>query len=236
MREQAWEAVRQSIDNGLPAIAWSPYTDQHFADWGLLLGYDDATGTYTASHVATDEVYTVPFDGFGKVWFNVFVFTERTEFDPRLHEIKTLRRAVEFSRGTLYTPKQSKNCCAVDAIGFDAYQLWLRALASGDFDADAAGSHAWQLVQTRGLAAGYTQEISERFGGEAGRKLARASTNYGEERDLCKELLEICQGWKYGGAPPEEVKAATRLLTSALEKEKEAVGYLEEAILLLDQQ
>ena len=236
LRKQAWEAVRKSIDNALPAIAWSPYTDKDYADWGMLVGYDDEAKTYAVSHVATDEVYTVPFDGFGKVWFVVIVFTHRTEFDPRLNEIKTLRRAIEFSNGTLYTPEQSENCCAVDAIGFDAYELWLGALASGDFDADAAGDHAWQLEHTRGLAAEYALEVSERLGGEAGQSLMRASATYAEERELCSELLNICQGWRGKKPPLEEVEAAERLLAAALEKEREAVAHLEEALRTLERQ
>ena len=52
----------------------------------------------------------------------------------------------------------------------------------------------------RGLAAEYTQEVSERLGGKAGESLGRASATYAEESRLCGELLQICQGMERQGA------------------------------------
>ena len=51
-----------------------------------------------------------------------------------------------------------------------------------------------------------------------------------------QELQSVLHEWGDGGATPEEAKVATDLLASALEKEKEAVGYLEEALRSLEQQ
>ncbi|MBT6149201.1 MAG: hypothetical protein HOH74_27435, partial [Gemmatimonadetes bacterium] len=144
-QEEAWKAVTAGIDRGMPAIAWSPSADRDFAGWGLLVGYDADSKAYHVSHAQMDSIYTIPYYGFGRAWFNIIVFTEPTKTDPRAAEITTLRRAVEFSKGLRYSVEDSKNCCGVDAIGFDAYQLWIDVLESGEFDGSVAQSHAWQL-------------------------------------------------------------------------------------------
>ena len=46
LKAAAWEAVRGSIDRGIPAVAWNPMSFEQAEaglsarDWGLLVGYD----------------------------------------------------------------------------------------------------------------------------------------------------------------------------------------------------
>lgn len=235
-QEQAWEAVTASIDRGLPAIAWSPRERHHLSDWGLLVGYDGDTKSYHVNHVQTDSIYTIPYDGFGQVWFNVIVFTQPTKADPREEEITTLRRAVEFSRGLRYTVEESQNCCGVDAIGFDAYQLWIDALDSGDFNGSEARKHAWQLYHTRRLAAQYVREAADRFGGAVGARLDRAGDHYVQESERGRKLLSITAGWSQEPPPPSEVAEAQELLKTMLAWEQGAVWFLETALLGLGEE
>ena len=48
IKAAAWDAVRASIDRGIPAAAWAPmYLKEDSArDWGLLVGYDEADESY----------------------------------------------------------------------------------------------------------------------------------------------------------------------------------------------
>jgi beta-lactamase regulating signal transducer with metallopeptidase domain len=234
-QEQAWEAVMASIDRGIPAIAISPTADLDW-DYGLLVGYDAASKSYHVSHVQTDSIYTIPFDGFGRVWFNVFAFTERTTADPRAAEITTLRRAVEFSKGLRYTLEESKNCCEVAATGLDAYQLWLDVLDGGEFEGSAAKSHAWQLMHTRQLAAEYTREAAGRFEGAVSARLIRASEHYVQASELSQQLLEIVEDWGGESPPATEVEEARRLLDLVMQWERGAIMYLEVALLHLGEQ
>ena len=236
LREQAWEAVTASIDRGMPAIAWSPRPDHHFSDWGLLVGYDRGTKSYHVSHVQTDSVYSISYDDFGQAWFNVIVFTERTGADQRAAEIATLRHAVEFSKGLRYSVEDSKNCGEVDAIGFDAYQLWIDALASGNFDGSLARSHAWQLYHTRRLAAEYTREAARRLDGAPGARLVVASDHYVQVSELSRQLLDIVADWTADPPPESEVAEARELLRTAMEWERGAVMFLEVALLNLGEQ
>jgi beta-lactamase regulating signal transducer with metallopeptidase domain len=234
-REEAWEAVTASIDRGMPAIAWSPLQDHHFSDWGLLVGYDADTESYHVSHVQTDSVYTIPFDGFGQAWFHVIVFTERTEADPRIADVATLRHAVEFSKGLRYSAEESRSC-GVDAIGFDAYRLWIDALASGEFDPAVAREHAWQLMHTRQLAAEYTSQAANRFEGAVRARLQRASDHYVQQSEVCRQLLDIVTPWATQAWTPSEAEEARKLVELALSWERGAVMFLEVALLNLGEE
>lgn len=43
-------------------------------------------------------------------------------------------------------------------------------------------------------------------------------------------MFEVCQAWRDREPPRDEVEAEAGLLVAALEKEREAVGYLEETL------
>lgn len=234
--EKAWVAVTASIDQGMPAIAWSPSTTNDYAGWGLLVGYDAETKSYHVNHVRTDSLYTIPFDGFGGGWLSVIAFKERTGADLRAAEIETLRRAVEFSKGLLYSVEESQNCCGVDAIGLDAYQLWIDALEDGEFDPVAAQSHAQQLVHTRRLAADYTREAAERFGGAVGARLMQASQHYFQQSEVSRQLLDVVTPWATKAWTPAEAEEARKLVELAREWERGAIMFLEVALLNLGEE
>lgn len=96
----AWEAVRASIDQGVPAVALCPMSALPGAprDWGLLVGYDVSQETYT-------------------------IRRHSGEIRVRFDEI-----AVAFAHGTAYDPQEVH--FHVDARGFDAYELWQQAVVS----------------------------------------------------------------------------------------------------------
>lgn len=90
LKENTWTAVKQSIDRGVPAIAWAPMTPEQKMngvgghDWCLLAGYDESSKTYLVRSPLKDNIeYEVPFDGFGYAdpvqWYCVLVPLKRTD-------------------------------------------------------------------------------------------------------------------------------------------------------------
>jgi RNA polymerase sigma-70 factor (ECF subfamily) len=86
LKVDAWEAVRKSIDRGVPAIAWQPMSREQKAEglraggWGMLVGYDESDETYTVRHQyhrRGRDAYTVRYDAIGhsdpSEWFCVLV-------------------------------------------------------------------------------------------------------------------------------------------------------------------
>ncbi len=50
-RLEAIDLIRQSIDNGIPAISW----DVGVCEWGLIIGYDDTTKKFTTLPITGQE-------------------------------------------------------------------------------------------------------------------------------------------------------------------------------------
>ena len=71
LKAAAWEAVRESIDRGIPAVAWNPMSFEQAEaglsarDWGLLVGYDLSDETYTVRHNYVRDDFTVRYDEIG---------------------------------------------------------------------------------------------------------------------------------------------------------------------------
>ena len=78
IKADAWDAVRASIDRGIPAAAWAPmYPKEDSArDWGLLVGYDEADESYIVRRRGGE--FGVRYDEIGDVGppedFCVFVY------------------------------------------------------------------------------------------------------------------------------------------------------------------
>ena len=239
LKEKSWEAVRVSIERGVPAIAWQPMTVQQKEsglgafEWGLLVGYDEKDKNYIVRHPRCAEDYTIRFDAFGYSdpvnWYYVIVVKDEKPFDSMTHEIVSLRESVGFSEGTRYNPTNSS--IDIHALGFDAYELWLKALRSGDFDTQAQAVHAWQLEHMRRLASEYLAEVNGLFDPDVEGHLAQGAERYAEEAKICKELAQICRRFREEGEiSPEDSTEAAGLLESALKKDREAVGHVMEAL------
>ena len=106
LKDQTWETVKASIDQGIPAIAWQPMTIQQRDSgvsaygWGLLVGYDEAEKTYTVRHQHYTTEYSVPYDQFGSAdptgWYCVMVLAEKKPFDRMRLEVKSLKTRCRF--------------------------------------------------------------------------------------------------------------------------------------------
>ena len=243
---EAWEAVRGSIDRGIPAVAWAPRSREQQADglmasnWGLLVGYDESDETYTARHQYVDqgrEAFTVRYDGFGHEgrsgWFCVLVYDKPEPVDATRTHVKALRNAVAFAKGVRYDPKHAPY--PVDARGFAAYQLWSEAIESGVATPEYSQSHAGQLGPMRRNAAAYLRELIKVFPAAAS-DLQQAAGHYDRLVETSNTLHDLCGKAKDAGAFSDDARAEARdLVTAALEADKDAIGRIEAALEALEE-
>lgn len=236
LKDQTWERVRESIDRGVPAIAWQPMTvaqkEQGIRgfEWCLLLGYDETDRTYLARNQHYQAEFTVRYDQFGYSdpvnWYYVIVLRDPQPVDPRQVALQSLRQAVEYAQGRRYQPE--KACYAVDALGFAAYELWQEAFQSGTADARHAPDHARQLRWLRTQAAAYLREISGAMPEESRPALAQAASWYDAEAEALVKLEEKCQeGAAQGSFTAVLAQEAAQHLGAALDAERKAIGHLE---------
>lgn len=106
--EAAWEAVRASIDRGVPAVGLCPMSPRPGAahDWGLLVGYDTSDKTYTVRR--RHEDFQVKFDEIVYSRFCVLIYDPTKKVDAARVNAEALRNAVAFAKGTRFTSEGYK--------------------------------------------------------------------------------------------------------------------------------
>ena len=239
IKDQTWEKVKASIDQGIPAIAWQPMTvDQRDSGvsaygWGLLVGYDETEKTYTVRHQHYKTEYTVPYDQFGSAdpanWYCVMILAEKKPLDRMALEVKSLEHAVAFAHGTRFDLEDAPY--AVDAVGFAAYELWKQALEGGEAEVGFTEHAAWILWEMRENAAAYLREITDRFPKVSSRALSDAAVFYDEEIKAIVKLVNICK--EHESFTTSKRQEAVEALNTALYAEKKAIGKIEEALAAL---
>jgi beta-lactamase regulating signal transducer with metallopeptidase domain len=241
----AWDAVRASIDKGIPVAAWAPMQPKKKTarDWGLLVGYDTADQTYTIGR--RGGTFTYRYDEIGDNIFCVLVYEGPEPVDLANVHVKALKNAVLFSKGTRYDTK--KPALKVDARGFAAYELWRDAIESGvgappeqrspksDGLIEDSHWHAGDLRQIRHNAANYLREIVDILPAAAV-QLEGAAGLYDRIVETSKSLEAIFENAKKSG----ELTAAARteasgLITTALQTEKSAIAAIETALAVIDE-
>ena len=239
IKDRTWEAVKASIDRGIPAIAWQPMTVAQRDNgvraygWGSLVGYDETEKTCIVRHQHYTTEYSVPYDQFGSAdpagWYCVMILAKKKPFDRMALEVKSLKHAVAFAHGTRFDLEDAPY--PVDAVGFAAYELWKQALESGDADVGFTEHTAWILWEMRENATAYLREIANRFPKRSNRALSDAAVFYDEEIKAIVKLVNICKEHKsFTTLKRQEAGAA---LNAALDAEKKAIEKIEAALAAL---
>ncbi len=245
LKAEARDAVRASLQKGIPALAWQAMSVEQKAsgfgasNWGMLVGYDDTDETYTVRHkwrTQEGSDFSVRYDAIGHTdtveLFNVMVYDRPSNVDEWTTHRIALQNAVAFANGTRYDPSEA--VYDVDARGFAAYELWHEALKLEDVSPFHSHFHARIIRASRQGAAGYLRELVAMFP-EAGGELNAAATQYERELDALELLYEICHAAKHEGNFSEDARARARaLLVEALKADRKAVAHIEAALTILD--
>jgi hypothetical protein len=242
LKADAWEAVRASIDRGIPAVAWQPMSLEQQADgvtayiWGLLVGYDESEETYAVRHQYVNEgseTFTVRYDAVGHTdppweWFCVLVYNEPLTSDVTALHTTALENAVSLANGTRWFREARP-----DAMGLAAYELWRDAFASDEVSPQHSGIHAEMLMTFRQHAADYLREIVAILP-TAAPALERAATRYDREVEALGRLHDLCDEAKDAGGFWDDARSeAAGLITAALDADRAAIASIEAAFAVL---
>ncbi len=240
-REAAWDAVRTSIDRGVPATGMVPMNPDPGApsDWGSIVGYDESDGTYAVRRhrleldVRYDEI-GIPDGG-----FCVLVHDPTKAGAGEATHLSALKNAVRFAYGTRF-PDQA-HPYAVDARGFAAFELWRDAIASGAPIPKQRGPgsggiirdsryNSEELRELRKYAAAYCRELVDTFPA-ASRELGAAASKYDLVVEAADGLMSILDRAKESGEFTSDARAeAARLIGEALNAERQAIARIENSL------
>jgi RNA polymerase sigma-70 factor (ECF subfamily) len=217
----AWDAVRASLDRGVPAISWMPVTREQKergegCEYALLVGYDTEAGLYHV-RVPGRAMWTIPWDGFGRAdpvnWFNVSVFGEAQPVDEQALVRDALQFAVEHARS------------ARPGHGLGAYETWRQALQRGTLSPTANPRAARIVREARAAAAGFLQETARRVL-EVASGLAEAGGHYTQVARSWEEYID-----QLPHSPASDAReTALRILQAARDAETAGVSALEQAL------
>lgn len=242
----AWDAVRASVDLGVPALVWQPMTAELKDEgiiagaWGMLVGYDESDETYAVRHQYYGlgrETYSVRYDALGTAaaanWFCVLVYDGPEPVDAKSAHFRALQNAVAFANDTRWPPATGHH--SADARGLTAYPLWREAIESGDAAPEFSQYHAYDLTVFRGHAAAYLRELLTVFPAAAS-DLQEAAGYYDRLVATATALHDLCAAAKDAGGFSDDARAeAVGLVTAALEAERDAIASIQTAIAVLDE-
>ena len=230
---EAWDAVRVSIDARIPAIVWSAMNKETEESgkkpymWSLIVGYDEAAGTYIVHHNHLGK-FTIRWDDFGHVgsaqWFCVMVVEPGSKpLDDLEANRGVIRRAIEASHG-----KRPANFEDATAYGLAAWEMWLDGFRKETIDVSAIHHHARFLKTSRSSAVVYLKEIEPYFPERARGPLREAVEQYETVTDAAKELHELAYGQDFQEKP--NLKKGARILARIMEHERLGLDKLQEVL------
>ena len=234
LKKEARDAVRTSLDRGIPALVWQPMSlemkknHHHGFCWGLIVGYNESDESYTVRHSFVADTYTVKYDAIGHAdpaeWFNIRIFTPSEEPDARKMHHKALRMAVKSA---------SDDGKGKTTHGLAAYELWQKAFDNPDIPLEPSRHHAETLKQRRESAAAYIRKLIQVFP-ESAEPLQASATHYDQELEALNPLLDLLTSAKKQKqiTPAERTQAAT-LINKALIAERAAINSIENALALI---
>jgi hypothetical protein len=234
LKKEARDAVRASLDRGIPALAWQPMSMEmkknhhHAYCWGLIVGYNEKDETYTVRHPFVADTYAVKYDAIGHAdpaeWFNIRIFAPQEEPDAQKMHHKALRMAV----------KSSVNDGKGETThGLAAYELWQKAFDSPDVPLEPSRHHTETLKQRRESAAAYIRKLIPIFP-EATTLLQASATHYDQELEALNPLYDLLtSAKKQNRITSEERIKASHLINKALVAERAAIANIENALALL---
>lgn len=209
-RQEAHQAIKASLDRGIPVVAW----DLGLAEWGLIIGYDDAEAAYAYRDVSGEGA--LPYDKLGNreiPMLSVLVLTGYEPEDELARCRNTLRIAVRHARG--------EEPCD-NASGLAAYEALLNQSSPAAYTKEAAWSWKYYLgnyVDLRFFAWQYLEKMA---------KLAPALSPIAAAYQRVYEALHAAYEAHVGALPLEEKRVLlTDALKAAYAAEREGVEHME---------
>jgi len=226
-QQEAWDAISESVDKGVPAVArFGPFF------WVVNGYHPKREHLYISAFMGEEPVDMADLgtdDELGGL--DVLIIGEPRPADPTSTARRVVQMAVEVARSQPKGPIY---------LGLDGYNHWAEEIENG---------RAWRgfgvrlvsgvIVARRAHAAPYLRQIAPSFGTEVAAQLEEAANCYEKEMGPLGELGEMFpimgrSEKEVDLKDPEARKNVIALIHQAREWEEKAVEHLEEALALME--
>jgi len=212
---EAHKSIIIGINNGKPAICW----DISEAEWGLIIGYDDAKAVYYAMKYNGSELL-LPYDKLGENGINILsvcVPGNPNSIDQDKVIMNSLKTAVIHAEGKEFIderPKYQNGFKAFD-LWANVYEKWALLIESGKSENIGVDLGVYSLYYAEHYysARCYAREYLKMIAGD-NKNLKNASIAFGEVAEELKNL------WLYFSQNNQPTCSAIKLLAHNIRKAK----------------
>ncbi|GAS83868.1 C39 family peptidase [Paenibacillus amylolyticus] len=211
-QQDAVNSVRRSIDEGTGVIYWIP-------EFGVIHGYDDSDRIFYVQDGWSKEPQILLYDNFG-LNFTGFWYCQMFGDQVRIPEqqmlLESLRLAIE-DWDIPYRLLPDRNI----ASGRQAYDVWVQALRSGDFDKSGAAYILESFCHSRTEIRMYLQDVRGIW-----KELDQACACYEQLGTLIDQMKGyMVQQENRRVLPPDTTEDLAQVLVKAKALEEQAIDY-----------
>jgi hypothetical protein len=224
------EAVKESIDNGKPALVWHAFREE---EWDVVCGYDEEAkqfigwGTYGGGEYRRepwDRAKNSNVYGFGAI-----VVREKTSvLNEREAEISSLKKAVEHAR------KESGEEELAATEGIQGYKKWAEMYSKPGADRSVACAYCHETYSSvRRAAVIYLNGLADKYGGGAAVHLKEAASFFAKEAAKLDEAAPYITWSSPWGVDEPRSKNLAPILKAASEQYEKGIESIEKALAVL---
>ncbi len=226
---KAISLVQDSIDKGIPAVAW----DMFIPEFGNIYGYDDDNKVFMAKDPKADGHLQYEKLGRGEI-HELFVLTIDKQLE--VTETEMLKGALELAVDHAYNREHEFPNPPFEN-GIKGCEAWIHAFQKQKVSDFGNAYNAAVVHDARKFAALFFEDIShkESINDDVRHLAKQTSQKYGEIAEHLNQLVRMFP-FPQGGNPndPLEAKRAIEILYDAKGKEEQVIKILEEMLTKLD--
>ena len=220
-QEQAFAAIRESIDNGLPCYGW----ELHMPEFYVINGYDEV-GYYCSGPGLGEGDGPKPWQEVGDTGIGLLELYSVQACDPAPDE-KVVRDALTCALKASGNPEDW--ALPPRAMGLNGFETWAKGLEAGTAWRFGHGYNAACWAECREQAVAFLQEAKERLTGEADSLFDEALEHYTVVRDKLKAVREL-HPFRHGEEGKVQSPEAAALVREASEAETKGLEVLQRVL------
>ncbi len=231
VRATAQRRIKESLDRGIPVLAWAP---TRVLEFGMITGYDDEKGCWQVAQCTNAPADPLPYESLGTSEVPMLayqVFLGRVPVD----EPAAIRASLEFGLSEWNKPFHSASP-EMYASGRRGYQSFVAALEKGAVNEFGLAYIIGVYGEARSALARYLRWAAQRAGearmhaaalGEAAEQYAKIGSHFAEMARLAP--LAGANG-KGGRVDPDNLPQILSLVRSCLELEERGMASVASAL------
>ena len=215
LQEQAWEHVRQAIDQGRPCYGW----ELEIPEFYVIYGYDE-TGYYYSGPGCEEGKGPKPWREVGDTGIGMLeLYSVRP--GEAADAAQTVKDALSFALKHAQNPKEW--VFGGYRSGPEGFDNWVRALQEGKASDMGMRYNTGVWLECRKYAVGFLEEAKERLAGRADDLFDEALAHYGAVAEGLGQVAEIYPWvWQASDEDVLPVDDRSRAAVEALEAARKA--------------